>query len=278
MKSLPLADLEVVCIVVCIGEEMNDETGNMSRIMEDEVLNPELMNRATFGEFDNKCDCCGQRLKYNCLVVHVPTLTGYNVGRSCAAKIECLKRAGHAIENASLAVAERAKCNRHEAQFIETHCDETVAAYIWAKTEREGSIARDMVEKLRRWGSLSAAQTSFLCSLHAKHQAKLALAAAGVKCPVGKVAVAGTILSLKERPGYARGTVEHKIVVDLGNGTKVWGSLPTYAGDVYLPEVAKVGDRIAFSATVKASDNDPLFGFFKRPTKTAWTSAAAVAV
>lgn len=279
MKSLPLSELEVVSVVYAIGESVNEENGNSYMEYEQDVLNPELQAKATFSHDQKnlRCDCCGQRLKYACEVVHVPTLVGYLVGRSCAAKVDSLRRFAGSIENCSLALAERAKCNRHEAAFISIHLPNVVAAYTWAKTDREGSIARDMVKKLRRWGSLSDAQVSFLVSLHAKHQAKLALVATGVKCPSGRVQIDGTLLSLKERPGYARGTVEHKIVIDLGNGVKVWGSLPAYAGDVYLPEVAKVGDRIAFSATVKASDNDPLFGFYKRPTKTAWTSAAAPA-
>ena len=45
-------------------------------------------------------------------------------------------------------------------------------------------------------------------------------------------------------------------------GFKLWGSVPRS-----LEEAAKRGVRIEFTATLEQSEDDPLFGFFKRPSK-----------
>lgn len=272
MKTLPLSELKVVAVLHFMGYMPDHQSeGGAVAEFDLEVLDRALYDGAAFKPAA-KCDCCGARLKYACNVVHVPTMQGYNVGRDCAAKIQCLQHMGGAIENLSVTLAERAKCNRNEEAFLAGAAAEVAKAYVWAKTERGGSIARDMVEKLRRWGSLSEAQVAFMVRLHAQHLEKAALAATGLRCPAGKVSLTGTILSLKEQPGYSYGSVEYKIVIDLKDGTKVWGSLPRA-----FWETAKVGDTIAFSATVTVSDRDPLFGFFKRPTKCTLNGVAPAA-
>jgi hypothetical protein len=265
LKSMPLADLEVVAIVHVYGAGPDHQSESNAELMEVdlEVLNPELYKGVEFPVV-KKCDCCGARLQYACQVVHVPTRSGYNVGRDCARKIGSLQRMGGWIENASVALAERAKCARHEANFLTGAPSSVVAAYQFAKVEAQpGSILSDMVEKLRRWGALSPRQIEFMVSLHEKELAKRALVATGRKCVEGKRRLEGAIVSMKEVAGFGYYSLPvKKIVVDLGDGTKVWGTLPRA-----MEDVAKVGNRIAFTATVTVSDRDPLFGFFKRPTK-----------
>ena len=70
------------------------------------------------------------------------------------------------------------------------------------------------------------------------------------------------------------------MVVKDDRGFKVYGTVPQAIIDEAVPrphslgaqvwdyEVLK-GQRITFSATVQASDDDDKFGFFKRPTKAA---------
>jgi hypothetical protein len=78
-------------------------------------------------------------------------------------------------------------------------------------------------------------------------------------CPVGRVHIAGEILSIK--------TVEsnwgnvYKMLVKTDAGYKVFGSVPDVGGPV------RKGDRVVFDATVEPSHDDPKFGFYKRPTK-----------
>lgn len=92
---------------------------------------------------------------------------------------------------------------------------------------------------------------------------KAAEAAAHPPAPVveGKIVVTGEIISIKLHQN-AYGVREVMTVRD-DRGFKVWGTQPTSLYD------AEVGSRVTFTATVKKSDNDETFRFFRRPTKAA---------
>ena len=71
-----------------------------------------------------------------------------------------------------------------------------------------------------------------------------------------------------------------KMVVKHADGWKVWGSVPkglteaVYTRSRYIGEAGTttdeltvaVGDTVKFTGTITASDEDPKFGFFKRPS------------
>lgn len=54
-----------------------------------------------------------------------------------------------------------------------------------------------------------------------------------------------------------------KALIKTVEGWKVWGTLPAAIDDV------ERGTKVQFDAKVTPSDDDPKFGFFKRPTKAA---------
>jgi len=260
-KSLPVDELEVVGMIYVAhqGGEVVDDY---------EYYNKTLADTSAFGPFEHRCECCGQRLKWACEVVHRPTHTGFHVGRACASKIESLNRYSGLISTMSVALAERAACAKREADFRAAR-PETNVALDWAKVG-PNKIAADMLAKLRRWGSLSDNQVSFLLNLHAEDTARRA-AATGI-CPTGRVELVGKIVSIKDRPEEDRyGTVHHwKMVLDLGNGVRVWGTCPEAIAPAPYGSTdgrAKVGDTISLTATVEPKDGDPLFGFFARPAK-----------
>lgn len=127
-----------------------------------------------------------------------------------------------------------------------------------------------MVTKLRRWGPLSEKQSAFLVTLHEKYLRNVELAKS-VSLPAGRAVLEGTIVSFKEIEGF-RGAATFKLVLDLGNGTRVWGTCPSALEPLLRPNYSSplsdaIGKRVRFSASVKTSDRDPLFGFFSRPTK-----------
>ena len=58
-------------------------------------------------------------------------------------------------------------------------------------------------------------------------------------------------------------------------GFKLWGTVPASLGYSELGEHSLTkGDRISFTATLEQSNDDPKFGFFKRPTKAELISLA----
>lgn len=99
----------------------------------------------------------------------------------------------------------------------------------------------------------------------------------------GKQSITGEIISTKVVDGFAYGQRVVKMVVKDDRGFKVWGTVPQAILDEYVYRsgigfdadenywnynVLK-GQRVTFSATVEASNDDDKFGFFKRPTKAA---------
>jgi len=98
----------------------------------------------------------------------------------------------------------------------------------------------------------------------------------------GKQMITGEIISTKWVDGFAYGQRVLKMVVKDDRGFKVWGTVPQtiidegvcqaqtkFGPDTSFDYDALKGQRITFTATVQASNDDDKFGFFKRPTKAA---------
>lgn len=74
----------------------------------------------------------------------------------------------------------------------------------------------------------------------------------------GRIEICGTVLSTKWQDNDYGGSLKMLIMDD--RRFKVWGTVPM----AIEPEV---GDKVALTATVKASNDDRSFGFYSRPTK-----------
>lgn len=120
----------------------------------------------------------------------------------------------------------------------------------------------DIVSKLVKYGSISDKQVAFIEKLLAKIPQREIVAAqretekaAAADCPTGRVEIKGTVLGLKVvETDFGTST---KILVQAETGYKVWGSR--------FDNVEK-GAAVHFVASVQPSNDDPKFGFFKRPT------------
>ena len=145
--------------------------------------------------------------------------------------------------------------------------------------EYEISTIRDIIQKLEQYGSISEGQTGFAITLYARlvetieqtkviEAAKAALLASGAKAPEGKQSVSGTILGFKEVDSYINGRIRYttKAIIQLDNGTKCYGTLASCSQ-------AMKGAKVTFTADFQISNTDPLFSFYKRPTK--WVETMA---
>ena len=88
----------------------------------------------------------------------------------------------------------------------------------------------------------------------------------------GRQLVEGTLISERWQESQYGSTLKCLVITD--DGRSLWGTKPTikvrnpeghYCEYAY-PRVL-LGARIQFMAQLERSDNDPHFGFFKRPTK-----------
>lgn len=127
---------------------------------------------------------------------------------------------------------------------------------IWHKVERYGDIS----EKQAAFVSRLVTQVTEKYEAHLVKQAAAAVkVATGVQVPTGKVTIEGKVTSVKFKDNDFGGT--WKMTVEHADGWKVWGSVPASLDGI------EAGAVVRFNATVEAKDGDPLFGFFKRPTK-----------
>jgi hypothetical protein len=78
----------------------------------------------------------------------------------------------------------------------------------------------------------------------------------------GKQTIRGRVISTKWVDTMYGST--RKMLVEDVKGYKVYGSVPSAIDSV------NNGDEIEFTAALSASDDDPTFGFFKRPTKASY--------
>lgn len=268
IKSLPVSDLKLVA--VC--ELDFDNHDNVIPLIE--IIDQQAYDESTHEHQSTHCVCCGHKLKYACLIQHIPTKTLVPVGRECARTINGLRDMG-LVEGLSVALAQRRVCDKKEQAFRADH-PEACAALDWAATGINRT-AKDIREKLRKYGSLSEKQVAFLIGIHERDVAARATATGTV--PVGKQSISGTILSVKPvgvevRVDYNRfrTTTHYKVLVDLGNGAKIFGKCPpkVYAlGDATGARIGvpEKGQRVSFNASCEQSAKDPLFGFFSRATK-----------
>lgn len=129
----------------------------------------------------------------------------------------------------------------------------------------KNDILEDMLNKLSKYFSLSRRQIAFARKLVREADSKQALAAEREAKMVdaadwedGRFEIEGKILSVKWKDNDFGGS--YKMIVELEDGRRCWGSVPSKLGD------SEVGDVVRFKATFSKSNDDSKFAFFKRPT------------
>jgi hypothetical protein len=158
------------------------------------------------------------------------------------------------------------KTARPERKETTGGTEETFPAFAGVPYYEETTI-RDIVGKFVRYGSISDAAMGLLRKLteripdrdkrQAEWEAKRkAEKEAAAPCPKGRVKIEGTVLKVEERETqWGFRTV---MTVKSTEGFIVWCSVPSGI-------VVEKDCKIVFVATVTPSDNDPKFGFGKRP-------------
>ena len=138
---------------------------------------------------------------------------------------------------------------------------------------RPGPFAESVRAAFAASGYLTAAQAEVVVRMAAEQ------ASEPEPSPVieGRIVITGKVLSVKWSPSQYRDQVCRMTVLD-DRGFKVWGTRPASFGATSLRDEAggyqgvpavSVGDRVTLTATVRASEDDPTFGFYSRPAKAA---------
>lgn len=238
------------------------------------TVNAMIAQGYRFAGHSGRCGHCGHAIRYAALLTHDSGDMIY-VGEDCLDNRFSLSQADFRR------LRESAKLNRERvarSAAFDALCDR-VPAYAWAtyadniattaRVDWEREVLSDLAAKARRYGDPSDKQIAFAESLvtkisdkHdeqiARDAAAAALVSSGVRVPTGRVEVVGEVVSTRFVDNDFGGTLKMLVLMD--SGVKVWGSVPR----AISPER---GNRVRFTATVTPSDDDPVFGFYSRPTK-----------
>ena len=250
---------------------------HMANIAENQAFRAHMEH--TGGKFSDhshggSCHVCGAYAHTIARFYHVPTNTYVETGEICAGKLHDGDPLSFRSfrDKAKRGIA--AATGKAKAQKFLTAAGLTAAWDVYENPTSvawEETVVTDIVSKLVRYGSISEKQEKFLSSLLEKIQnraeveaARKAEADAAAPIPQfsGRTTVIGEVISKRwEDYGYHGGAM--KALIKTVEGWKVWGTLPAAIDGV------ERGTKVQFDAKVTPSDDDPKFGFFKRPTKAA---------
>jgi hypothetical protein len=223
----------------------------------------------------NNCDHCGARCRYIVVFRHTPSGQVIAVGEQCAnERFGCDSRRTYDIKRLRERVAnkrERERAFGAAVGFIEKTAPELRDWFLSPAADEVGGIFAQLAHKLVRYGALSEKQVEFARRLLQEHyerqrnggktERELEIEReheAAEDCPRGRVTITGTVIKCAEHE--SDWGVSWKLTVKDDRGFLVWLTCPATLD-------ASRGDRIQITASVEPSQNDPKFGFGKRPAR-----------
>jgi hypothetical protein len=306
------ADYEYVCLEYIRIDTLGDcEIIKQERAIKDAHF-ARTGGRYAQHEHGGNCMVCGAAAVYTVLFYHAKTNAYIRTGQDCAQKMEMAFDEGRydafrkSIKNVLEAKAGKRKAQAlleskglgdcwwlYDAEYsalpvnpktiVLPHEETDLNGQKYMTTGHPGSpyteeiTVRDIVGKLVKYGSITERTENYLhvllkqISQRSVREAKFAAEReAAAPCPTGRVTVSGTILKIAEHDGYYGTSL--KMTVKAEEGYIVWLTLPSAAHS------CKRGDAIKFVATITPSDNDPKFGFGKRPHLVSCTSTEQEAI
>lgn len=241
-------------------------------------------------QVSGQCGHCGAGLRYVALMLHEGSKEMIWVGETClAGRFESLTKTQFAElrktakldrERQARLVAFQELCLDCPALVWATYAANIGSAGVGDQTWGEVNdkdwaigVLDGIARKARQYGDLSTKQAELIERLvgeletaeveTAKRAAARAQEEADAKpVPVGKVVIEGEVLVVKAQANDFDpwgGSVLKMLVA--GDGWKVWGTVPRAIDGV------DKGARVRFTATVKAKDGEPSFGYYSRPSK-----------
>lgn len=212
------------------------------------------------------CAHCGAHFFYGSVFQH--PVHGYvAIGHTCAGERfifnSNIKLRAELARKRGEAARQNAKV---KAKFHEDIAEspELVKAF-----EVDHYIIKDILRKGEKWGSISDRQIELVLKIAREEAEKAAqkeeaneVEVPSIPVPNERRVVEGNVLSTKYQDGYYGETLKMLVDVETDEGNfRIWGTVPSAIYDV------RRGDRVRFTATLKQSDRDESFGFFKSPRK-----------
>lgn len=229
------------------------------------------------------CVHCGQWIRYAAVMQRAESKELVYIGETCldnrftdvtATQFKQMrKRAADLRAQQRIKTAVHELCERHplltELTYIKSgnelftgdRYNDFLCDVAW-KFLRQGKLSEKQINAVERCIRGAMKYTAILEERDRKRAAERSeLEAKGVRVPDGeRVTVTGVVLSVKDSENDWG--ITYRMTVKSDDGYRINTTVPA----AILNEVDK-GVRVQFDATLNASEDDPMFGFGKRPTK-----------
>lgn len=214
------------------------------------------------------CAMCGSYFAYG--VVFTNGETNIAIGHICAREYLSLPDRSTLIRKRAASAAATTRKRKIAAAKAATYLGENPE--VAEAFETDHYIVQDIRGKLFQYGSISERQEALVLKIAREEAERAVLRAEAAEklanapvLPEGRYEIEGVVISTKSKPGFAYNQTVYKMLVELADGNRVWGTIPRAIEDDVWGTSRTV--TVKFTAAVQRSDDDEHFGFFSRPTK-----------
>ena len=256
------------------SDEMAADYGFDHRALSQAIYDRGLEETDVIYHANGGCASCGTHFAHGAVVANVTTRELIAIGGICAGTWGYAEEVGvrkARAQRAQTLANERQKNADLAADYLIENAD---IREIFATIDHD--IIKDIAEKLPRYGSLTQGQEDLVRKIAAEEPARLERKAAAIKreealdaapeLAEGRYTIEGLVISNKWVEGFAYGDQTLKMLVELSDLNRVWGTVPASILDEVLNAEFRTL-RVRFDAAVERSQDDLHFGFYKRPTK-----------
>ena len=224
----------------------------------------QIIRQEGYGEFEDRCQHCGQHIKHCCIFRNTINGELIVVGTVCADERMSLTLDQFRIRQEQTRVkAEETKAWHAEQVSAWLNEDSSRLDLIQFLAENDKDrFHNSLLNYFKKHGKLTQAQEQAACKSRVKFEQRKAdeeiRLAQVLPVPNGNgLTIIGTVKSVKWQDNQFGGS--YKMLVESEEGYRLWGTVPK------VIDAVEVGDKVKFVANVRQSDN--LFGFFSRPRK-----------
>lgn len=233
------------------------------------------------------CHHCGKAIVWEVVWKHLPSDNLVTFGETCT---EILGMSNDRIQHEMVLLKRQVENERQQEKneqykqekkekFAAEHPDIVKFLDSIDEDEEQFYFIVDMKRSLDNWGSLTDNQAAAVqrtmearkAYMQRKYEEALNEVEPEDEVEPGRYVIEGTVISHKWQDNSYTGGRDHKMLVKMDDGNKVWGSVPRSVSDYcYHNDENENRDlkglRVRFTATVSPSDRDSHFGFYKRPS------------
>lgn len=219
------------------------------------------------------CAMCGHKIRWAVGFRHIPSGELILVGEDCADYLDSdnvVEKQMKMFKTMQKNKAEKLAQLARNQEWRDANPDVVAALAEVEKKNNPLPFMVEMVHAYQKYGSLTEGQTKAVKNImvkQAEFEARKEAEKPAQSLMGGKRLCEGEVKSLKLQHDDYYNTSTWKMLVQLLDGNRVWGTVPKSLRSSVEHMRDLEGQRVSLLANVIVSDNDENFGFFKNPSK-----------